>query len=894
MRKFFKPVILMLIVTLLCGMINPPVVANASSSSDEWNNRLKKITVAATKQIPKAGFIVSLLISELWPDSKPSVWDEVKNQTAALIDQKILAKEYEDRKLEIDSLRDDLKLYDNMESMSEKAAWLPVLISKANGLGTKFLGSSNAIHLIQFSIITAEIHLTLLRERVILSKEMYGYTDTTQLENDLKAAYNKYAASFPQIFEQWKTWRSTQIEVNYYSEGFITYYAYGNVTDHVTNEYIHHVKDNCPSNDYYKGVCVATKERMLNDAIAKMLAEVYAPAFYFNNYIIGEEDSSPIVYSGMNTLTMGPYSSATISNTDSDWQTNVDDVSGQIKQMYIREWNSIDGIQFIYTDHNGNFTGNPSGGVPNYINIGKDKYATGLRMHFAYGTMCDVEGVFSDGSTTGKLGNRSNRAGTYVKAEVGAGYELVGGSFRKGYGPSSTQEISVIKLNFKFNGNTIPQDNINISCDDAYELYVNGILVGTGSNWSSPQDFRNLPLVYGKNVIAVKGIDQGGVAAMVADATINGKRITTNNSWKVSTTMQDGWNTINYDDSKWSNAKDYGQVYSAPTWGAGVIGFSSDTPAHWIWSSNNDADNTVYFRTTIDIPQSSIKIACDNAYELYINGILVGTGNDWTTPQDFSNLPLTPGKNVIAIKGIDQDGVAAMVADATINGKRLATNRSWKISTTEQSGWNTGNFDDSNWEKATDYGSAYGASTWGAGVIGFSSDTPARWIWSANNDTDNTVYFRTTVDIPQGSIKISCDNAYELYVNGMLVGAGNDWYTTQNFSNLPLTKGKNLIAVKGVDRDGVAAMVADATINGKRIATDNSWKVSTTMQDGWSTKWFNDSSWSNATDYGSALSAPTWAAGLSGFSSDTPAHWIWSSNNDADNTAYFRTTLYIK
>jgi len=47
--------------------------------------------------------------------------------------------------------------------------------------------------------------------------------------------------------------------------------------------------------------------------------------------------------------------------------TNVDDQPGVIKAIYVREYNSIDGLQFIYANHDGNFIGNQKGGRAHYI-----------------------------------------------------------------------------------------------------------------------------------------------------------------------------------------------------------------------------------------------------------------------------------------------------------------------------------------------------------------------------------------------------------------------------------------------------------------------------------------------------------------------------------------------
>src|SRR5207248_7862511 len=58
----------------------------------------------------------------------------------------------------------------------------------------------------------------------------------------------------------------------------------------------------------------------------------------------------------------------------------------------------------------------------------------------------------------------------------------------------------------------------------------------------------------------------------------------------------------------------------------------------------------------------------------------------------------------------------------------------------------------------------------------------ANWIWSPAFPKDNVpvgdVYFRKTFQINQaefGQVHIACDNQYELYVNGQLVGRGADW-----------------------------------------------------------------------------------------------------------------------
>jgi hypothetical protein len=141
------------------------------------------------------------------------------------------------------------------------------------------------------------------------------------------------------------------------------------------------------------------------------------------------------------------------------------------------------------------------------------------------------------------------------------------------------------------------------------------------------------------------------------------------------------------------------------------------------------------------------------------------------------------------------------------------------------------------------------------------------------------------------SIKITCDDQYTLYVNGIAAGSGNSWQAAQTF-NVQLRDGANLIAVEGRNLGGPAGLIADfkSATTGTTV-TDMSWKYSTSAGSGWNTSAsFNDSTWANAKEYGSYGSAP-WSTNVSGISS-TSAKWIWSGNA-SDNKVYFRKIIAV-
>jgi hypothetical protein len=139
----------------------------------------------------------------------------------------------------------------------------------------------------------------------------------------------------------------------------------------------------------------------------------------------------------------------------------------------------------------------------------------------------------------------------------------------------------------------------------------------------------------------------------------------------------------------------------------------------------------------------TIRLACDNQCELYINGNYMGSNEAWGTALTFQAQTLG-GDNVIAVKGIDTGGEGGLVAEIDFNDQLFVSNESWKISTTEQTDWEKIGFSDNMWPKATSWGLHGVADPWAQyhNVVGISTTNQVHWIWSADYNNDNVVYFR--------------------------------------------------------------------------------------------------------------------------------------------------------
>ncbi len=129
-------------------------------------------------------------------------------------------------------------------------------------------------------------------------------------------------------------------------------------------------------------------------------------------------------------------------------------------------------------------------------------------------------------------------------------------------------------------------DTIRITADNEFELYVDGVLIGTGNNWNMIYTF-NVTLT-GNSVIAVKGVNTGSVSGLTAYITLsNGKVITTGTNWRATSTTFSGWPDVTYNDDTWDNA-----VTRTFNWG-----IAAGPGAVWIWHKSNATP--AYFRRDV-------------------------------------------------------------------------------------------------------------------------------------------------------------------------------------------------------------------------------------------------------------------------------------------------------
>jgi hypothetical protein len=229
-------------------------------------------------------------------------------------------------------------------------------------------------------------------------------------------------------------------------------------------------------------------------------------------------------------------------------------------------------------------------------------------------------------AVSGFVGVAGSSPKSYLYGALGAGLtNSISFPFMHPYGEANAYDIWL-----QYCDNVVPDGRIGIAitADDVDYVYFNGTYLGNSSAWTELK-YYTPTLRPGLNVIAAKVVDTGGYAGFLAAMKWAGGSIVSDASWKVSTTLADGWNSLTFDDSGWVSATTHG-VYGTGPWGAGVSGFLGGTGAQWIWTPNYyNGDRELYVRYSFYVdPEDLIGDGTTRVHKVYNNaGAVVGTHN---------------------------------------------------------------------------------------------------------------------------------------------------------------------------------------------------------------------------------------------------------------------------
>lgn len=117
------------------------------------------------------------------------------------------------------------------------------------------------------------------------------------------------------------------------------------------------------------------------------------------------------------------------------------------------------------------------------------------------------------------------------------------------------------------------QGTITIVADDEYELYLNGRRMGSGGGTEDLVEYDvSRYLSRGRNIVSVKVTNTrgstAGVAVRVAIKQSGGdwEIFSSDSTWKTNLAVLPLWNTALYNDSRWADAQEFGQLGETAPW----------------------------------------------------------------------------------------------------------------------------------------------------------------------------------------------------------------------------------------------------------------------------------------------------------------------------------------
>lgn len=411
-------------------------LALLDAAPDEWSQRIKSAVEAISGNVPYVGGLITAAIELLWPIAKQDLWSSMRQQVSDLVDTRLLDKERAERQGDIDGIKDGLRLYRDARN-HERRGLLSALLVEAETLGEKLIQSTDAIHLLPLAAIAAHLHLTLLLERVAHGRQLYDEDNDAAWNDELLRQYHIYRGHFRRRIPDWIAWRRDRIRI----------VDKVSVEDQVTGETISFGQPGLNR----QRVCEATRDRLWSAAVLRATA-MFLPAFLLHRYVPAYRDDPAAIDPALVRVTVGPFSVATMGDGGAAAdgakivETDLHDSFGRVRAIRIREYNSIDLLQFQYWHGDGHAVGNPKGGVEHHETLGTDAAIAEVTMGFAQWLLTDIAFAFTDGRRTQRFGNRLNWRAARATLAPNSDYVVTGAHYRQGGGPSGTTGVRVLSL----------------------------------------------------------------------------------------------------------------------------------------------------------------------------------------------------------------------------------------------------------------------------------------------------------------------------------------------------------------------------------------------------------------------------------------------------------------
>lgn len=393
---------------------------------DEYNTQVNDLSrmavLAAIGKIPTFGAGIAAVVGVIWPEKKPTVEDLVKaseERMKAWVHGVIDEYDRALLKSKVGSLRHNLKEYLDADEQSERQTWLDTCLGQFNDGKELFIGRKYTPGSVGLVADLATMHLALLRERVVKSKEIFGEkkVNIEKHKQALKDAITDYQGFIRNVAVPGEMkWRESMMEIVDLPQD-----ALGRIStvirDHVAREVQSFAKglgagaggDHTVLVHYYK-------EQALNSYRAALQRNVGDPALLWSMLDPDREHVLPIPLD-REPVWVGPSTGLVYKehNEHGARHDRWEDRPGRLSKVHVRAGNEVDFLKFYYDGHEGNGVGNTGGGAPHDVGVPEGKYITRVETWWDW-ELSGIKFHFSDGTSAGPFGNRTGLGRHYQSA----------------------------------------------------------------------------------------------------------------------------------------------------------------------------------------------------------------------------------------------------------------------------------------------------------------------------------------------------------------------------------------------------------------------------------------------------------------------------------------------
>jgi hypothetical protein len=403
-----------------------PDSTRAVNFMDEFNTQVNDLSrmavLAAVGKIPTIGAGIAAAVGVIWPEKKPTVEDLVKaseDRMKAWVHGVIDEYDRALLKSKVGSLRHNLKEYLDADEQTERQTWLDTCLGQFNDAQELFIGRKYTPGSVGLALDLATMHLALLRERVVKSKEIFGEKKVgiekhKQALKDALTDYQKFIRDVAIPGEM--KWRESMMDIEDFPQDVLGR-ASTVIRDHVAREVQSFAKglgargggDHTVLVHYYK-------EQALNSYRAALQSNVGDPALLWSMLDPDREHVLPIPLD-REPVWVGPSTGLVYkaNNEHGARDHRWEDRPGRITKIHVREWNEVDFLKFYYEGHEGNGVGNTGGGAPHDVDVPAGKYITRVETWWDW-ELSGIRFHFSDGTSAGMFGNRTGLGRHYQSA----------------------------------------------------------------------------------------------------------------------------------------------------------------------------------------------------------------------------------------------------------------------------------------------------------------------------------------------------------------------------------------------------------------------------------------------------------------------------------------------